>query len=153
MNHRNSAVIAALALTLAAAPSLAGEPSPLSSGKDLFEKSCATCHTLEKPLAVQADRAGWEAQIKRMVANGAKLDESQTSLILGYLTAKSAFETKCNACHNLDKPLAAIKDPKQWQETVKRMAAMPPGAISEADAGAIALYLSLVTPVAPAAAK
>ncbi len=86
-----------------------------------------------------------------MVANGAKLDESQSGQILGYLTAKSAFETKCNTCHDLQKPLASIKDAEQWKATVQRMAAMKAGHLADADAGAITLYLSLVAPVKPAA--
>jgi len=143
--------VTAAALSLAAAPALCAEPSPLAEGKALFESKCVTCHAIERSLAVQSDRAGWEARIKRMIANGAKLDEAQSGQIVGYLTAKSAFETKCNTCHDLQKPLTAIKNPEQWKATVQRMAAKPPKTISDADAGAITLYLSLVTPVKPAA--
>jgi predicted secreted protein len=143
--------VTAAALSLAAAPALCAEPSPLAEGRALFQSTCVTCHPLERALAVQADRAGWESKIKRMIANGAKLEETQSGQIVGYLTAKSTFETKCNTCHDLQKPLAAIKNPEQWKSTVQRMAAMVPKAISDADAGAIALYLSLVTPVKAAA--
>ena len=146
-----SAIIAAAVLTLAAAPALRAETSPLAEGKALYEKTCASCHTLERSLAKKADKAGWEGTIKKMIANGAKLEESQSGQILGYLAAKSAFETRCNTCHDLQRPLAAIKNPEQWQATVARMAAMKPGPITDADAGAITLYLSLVTPVKPAA--
>jgi len=151
MNRSISTIIAAAALTLAAGPALCAETSPLADGKKLYEQTCASCHTLERSLAKQADKAGWEGTIKKMIANGAKLDESQSGQILGYLTAKSAFETKCNSCHDLQRPLAAIKNPEQWQATVQRMSAMKPGPITDADAGAITLYLSLVTPVAPVA--
>ena len=146
-----STLIAAAVLTLAALPALCAEPSPLADGRALYEKSCATCHTLERSLAKKADKAGWESTIKKMVANGAKLGEAQSGQILGYLTAKSAFETKCNTCHDLQKPLTAIKNPEQWKTTVLRMAAMKPGPITDAEAGAITLYLSLVTPVKQAA--
>ena len=139
------------AMTLAAAPALCVEPSPLANGKALFEKKCTTCHTLERSLGVQADRAGWESTIKRMITKGAAIDKAQVEPILGHLTAKSAFETKCNTCHDLQKPLTAIKNPEEWRATVVRMAAMNPGVIADADAGAIALYLSLVTPVKAAA--
>ena len=145
-----STIIAAV-LTLSAAAAIGAEPSPLAEGKALFEGKCVTCHALERSLAVQADRAGWESKIKRMVANGAKIDAAQSGQIVGYLTAKSAFETKCNTCHDLQKPLASIKDAVQWKATVQRMAAMKAGHLADADAGAITLYLSLVTPVKPAA--
>jgi cytochrome c5 len=142
---------AAVALTLATTVANGAEPSPLAEGKALFESKCATCHSLERSLVVQADRAGWEGTIKRMMTKGAKLDKKEVEPILGYLSAKSAFETRCNTCHDLQKPLAAIKNAEQWQATVKRMAGMKPGPITAADAGAITLYLSLVTPVKPAA--
>jgi cytochrome c5 len=144
-------VIAAAALTLSATVALSAEPSPLAVGKALYEGACATCHTLERSLAAKSDQAGWESRIKRMVANGAKINEAQAGQIIGYLAAKSAFETKCNTCHDLQRPLTAIKNPEQWRATVQRMAAMKAGHVSDADAGAIALYLSLVTPAAPAA--
>ena len=157
MNRSFTTLIAAAALALAATPVFCAEPSPLVEGKALFEKNCVTCHTLDRSLAVQADRAGWESTIKRMIAKGAKLDKAQVEPILGYLSAKSSFETKCNACHDLQRPLTAIKNAEQWKATVLSMAAKKPGSLTEADAGAITLYLSLVTtvkaatPVAPAA--
>ena len=150
MQYRH-AVIALAALILSAAPSYGADPSPLADSKTLFEGNCGTCHEIERSLAVKSDRVGWEARIKRMVANGAKIDKSESARILDYLTAKSSFETKCNTCHNLEKPLVAIKNPEEWQATVARMAAMKPGTISDVDAGAIALYLSLAAPVAPPA--
>jgi cytochrome c5 len=151
MNRSFFTLIAAAALTLSATTAIGAEPSPLAEGRTLFESKCVTCHTLERSLAVQADRAGWESTIKRMIAKGAKLEKAQVDPILGYLSAKSAFETKCNTCHDLQKPLTAIKNPEQWRATVLLMAAKKPGPITDADAGAISLYLSLVTPVKPAA--
>ena len=150
--RRYFGTIIAAALTLIATAATAG-PSPLADGRALFEKKCVTCHSLDRSLAVQADRARWETTIKRMITRGASLDKAQVEPILGYLSAKSAFETKCNSCHDLQRPLTAIKDPGQWQETVLRMAAMKPGHLSDADTGAIALYLSLVTPVEPGASS
>lgn len=150
MRTRFSTLIAAAALTLSATAAVGAETSPLAEGRSLFESKCVTCHTLERSLAVQADRAGWESMIKRMIAKGAKIDKAQVEPILGYLGAKSSFETKCNGCHDLQRPLTAIKNPEQWKANVLRMAAMKPGTISDADAGAIALYLSLVTPIKPA---
>jgi cytochrome c5 len=135
-------------ITLAALSLNAAEKSsPLAEGKALFEETCNTCHGLDKTLGKTANREGWSATISRMIANGAQLDNGQSEAILGYLTAKSTFETKCNTCHDLDQPLTAIKSPELWRETVLRMSAMKPGHINDAEAGAITLYLSLVTPV------
>lgn len=147
MNGRLQSYAAAAALTLLAAPAFCAEPSPLAEGKTLFEKNCATCHTLERSLVKKTDRAGWEGTIKKMVAAGAKIGETQSGQILGYLTAKSTFETKCNTCHDLAQPLTAIKNVDEWKATVVRMGAMKPGHLAADEAGAITLYLSLVTPV------
>ena len=149
MKQHRFAMIALTSLFLSAVPASGADSSPLADSKALFEGKCGTCHEIERSLAVQSDRTGWGGRIKRMVANGAKIDETESARILDYLTAKSSFETKCNTCHNLEKPLAAIKNPEEWQATVARMAGMKPGAISDVDAGAIALYLSLVAQVSP----
>jgi cytochrome c5 len=149
MNRSFFTVIAAAVLTLNAAPAFSADPSPLAGGKALYEKTCAACHAERSLARMRTRRVG--GHIKKMVANEAQLDESQSGLILGYLTAKSAFETKCNTCHDLQKPLASIKDAGQWKSTVQRMAAMKSGHLADADAGAITLYLSLVAPVKPAA--
>lgn len=150
MSRSAIAAIAAVAavLTLAAAPALRAETSPIAAGKAVFEKKCVTCHTLERPLAMKADHAGWQEILKRMVKNGAALDQAEFDQVIGYLGAKSAFESRCNTCHDLQRPLTSIKNPEQWQATVVRMAAMQPVVITEAEAGAISLYLSLVTPAA-----
>lgn len=138
----------AAALTFCAAPAVNAEDSPIAAGKGVFEKKCVTCHTLERSLAKKADLAGWQEILKRMVKNGAALTQPEVDQVVGYLGAKSVFESRCNSCHELQRPLAAIKDPEQWRATVVRMAAMKPGVITDAEAGAISLYLSLVTPAA-----
>jgi len=56
--------------------------------------------------------------------------------------AKSTFETKCSKCHGIDRPLSKNKDAAGWQETVKRMQGKLAGHISDAEAAAIARYLS-----------
>lgn len=135
---------AALAASLCALPAAAEETSPIAAGRALFEGKCATCHTLERSLAKKADRQGWDATVAAMIKKGAALTGPEGAQIAGYLTAKSAFETRCNTCHDLDRPLKAIKDAGQWKATVLRMSALKPGVIGDDEAGAITLYLSLV---------
>lgn len=149
------ALAAVLAAGLTALPALAADaprnaaepPSPIAAGKTLFEKKCTACHTLERSLAKKADLKGWDATVATMIKKGAALTGAEGGQVAGYLAAKSTFETKCNACHDLDRPLTAIKNPGQWKATVLRMSAMKPGVITDEQAGAITLYLSLVTPV------
>ena len=149
------AAAAGLAACLLAAPAFAADapkaaappPSPIAEGRALFEKKCVTCHTLERSLAKKADRKGWDATVASMIRKGATLTNPEGAQVAGYLAAKSVFETKCNTCHDLDRPLTAIKSPEQWKATVLRMAGMKPGVVTDEEAGAITLYLSLVTPV------
>ena len=65
MNRRFFTLIAAAVLTLSATTVIGAEPSPLAESRALYEKSCATCHPLERSLAKKADKAGWESKIGR----------------------------------------------------------------------------------------
>jgi len=147
--HSSLISLVAAFLILATTAAVGAEPSPLARGRALFEKKCDPCHSLDRSLDTQQDRADWEKTIIRMIRKGAQIDKAQLSPILGYLSAKSSFETKCNTCHDLQRPLTAIKNPEAWQATVARMSSIMPRHLTEADAGAITLYLSLVTPVNP----
>jgi cytochrome c2 len=145
--RRYCQIVAVVAVSLFGVTASGAEPSPLARGRALFEKKCDPCHSLERSLNVREDRAGWESVIRRMIVKGAKLDRAQVEPILGYLAALSAFETRCSSCHDLERPLAAVKNPEQWQATVQRMAARKPGLLTDADAEAIVQYLLLVTPL------
>jgi mono/diheme cytochrome c family protein len=81
-----------------------------------------------------------------MKGNGAAVDAAGREKILGWLTAKSTFNTKCSACHGTDRPLGKSKSRADWTATVQRMAAKKAGSITDAEAAAIAAYLSIVRP-------
>lgn len=151
MRSRFCVFIAAVILGLSVTAASGTEVATIARGRALFVKKCDPCHSLERSLEIREDRAGWAAVLRRMIIRGAKLDKPQIEPILTYLSAKSAFETKCNGCHELERPLTAIKTPEQWQQTVQRMAARKPGLLSSTDAEAVWLYLTLVTTVDPGA--
>ena len=70
-----------------------------------------------------------------MIKKGAALTGPEGAQVAGYLAAKSTFEAKCNTCHDLDRPLTAIKSPEQWKATVLKMSAKKPGVITDEEAG------------------
>jgi len=79
-----------------------------------------------------------------MKTNGASFDAEGREKILGWLTAKSTFDTKCSACHGTDRPLGKSKSRADWTSTVQRMSGKKPGHLSDAEAAAVAAYLSIV---------
>lgn len=56
-------------------------------------------------------------------------------------SGKELFEKKCSKCHSLDRALSKKKDLAAWKNTTHRMAKYSGGAISEAEAEEIAIYL------------
>jgi mono/diheme cytochrome c family protein len=132
-----------------AADARAQAPDPyqdLASGKAVFEKTCSVCHGLERPHGKTLDAAGWNAILDRMKTNGAQFDAAGRAKILGWLTTKSTFDTKCSDCHGTDRPLSKSKSREEWKATVQRMAGKKPGHLSDAEQASIAAYLAIVRP-------
>jgi mono/diheme cytochrome c family protein len=156
MDHRTRIALvlagAFAALCAATLASAADAPSPLAPARATFEGKCASCHPLERSLAKQAYYEGWKTTVKRMIAKGAALTQKDADQVIAYLSAKSLFETKCNGCHDLAKPLAAIKNVEEWRATVAVMAAKKPPLLAEEEAIAISQYLALSRPAAAAPA-
>jgi len=130
----------------AAAPDALGS---LTKAKQVFEKSCGTCHGLERPLSKTNDKAGWEKTVERMHFNGAEVNAEERALVVSYLLAKNTFEARCSACHGIDRPLGKSKSAADWLKTVERMAAKKPGLLTAAETADVAAYLSLTRPAQP----
>jgi quinoprotein glucose dehydrogenase len=83
-------------LVSAAAPPATPPPSarpagavvlPEGPGKTVVERSCGIgCHNMNTVVAMRRDRAAWSAMVESMVARGAKANEREIQLIIGYLT-------------------------------------------------------------------
>lgn len=56
--------------------------------------------------------------------------------------AKAVFETKCSACHNLERTTNKTKTQEGWQKTVMRMKNKKKAQISDDDAKIITEYLA-----------
>jgi cytochrome c5 len=140
-----AAGILAAALAAVAQPA-APDAVALKAGKEIFEKSCKLCHSLDRPLAQIKGAKDWEATVIHMVGNGAKLDEPQKAQVVTFLSAKSLFETKCNLCHSVSLPLGKAKSAAEWVATVQKMVGKKPGHLSEQEAATVAAYLALERP-------
>jgi mono/diheme cytochrome c family protein len=111
-------------------------------GKEAFEENCIECHSLEWPLAKITDRAGWEETLTKMANTGAVLSKKNKRQVLEYLVAKSTFQTKCNVCHGLERPLEKNKEFQAWVDTVRRMAAKKPEHLTEEEIQAVSGFLT-----------
>jgi len=59
---------------------------PEGDGRKILETACAGCHDLTTATKSRLAKAGWQELIGRMIALGAKLDDSQVPTLVDYLT-------------------------------------------------------------------
>ena len=127
----------------------------LRDGKAKMEQYCVLCHSLSRVLSKTTDRKGWDDTVKRMVTHGAPFNTEFRASVVNYLTAKSSFETHCNACHSNLRVLSSKALGADWMATTGRMAKhmeelshKDPEArlLSEEDIRNIAAYLTIVIP-------
>ena len=60
---------------------------PDGAGRDIVERSCSQCHSLETVLRSHLNRRQWEARIDEMIAKGAKLSDEDIDVVAEYLAA------------------------------------------------------------------
>lgn len=74
-------------LLLLAAPGQAGEKAALD-GSALVKERCTVCHGAGRIDRAKKDRKGWEENVDRMIAKGAKLDKEQREAVLVHLSGR-----------------------------------------------------------------
>lgn len=72
---------------LLAVPGQAGEKAALD-GATLVKERCTVCHGAGRVDKAKKDRKGWEENVDRMIAKGAKLDKEQREAVLAYLSSR-----------------------------------------------------------------
>ena len=110
--------------------------------KAIVEETCIECHDLEWPMTKVTDRKGWEETLTKMANTGAVLDPADRELVIEYMLAKSAFQTKCNLCHSLDRPLEKNQQFQEWMATIQRMSSKKPGHLTDEEIKAISGFLT-----------
>jgi len=157
-----AAALMLAAATPASAQAPAPDPLPQGEGRDLVAVACTQCHALAPILAGREGPAGWKRHVHNMVLRGAQLSPSEADTVIRYLAVnfgpgaaqpakvaialpagpgKDLVETRCAACHDLER-VAVIKRPRQhWPAIVANMVGR--GAVATPDeAGTIAAYLA-----------
>ena len=116
---------------------------------DKLESACTACHTLDRPLSKDMDRAQWDALLISMMNKGASLSDEDKHLIIDFLTARRIFNARCTVCHERQQVFDREKVLTEWQVTVRKMGEKQPDLLTEDEIEAISAYLTLVLGTPP----
>jgi competence protein ComEA len=90
--------IAILICLLVAAALAVTDPSikliPPGPGRDVVVKVCGECHPADNFRSKRFDRDGWTEQVSNMMGQGAKANDAEQDIIIGYLTAVFGPDSK-----------------------------------------------------------
>ena len=91
MRRRRPAACRRLCAALALVPlGSAGQTPPVlpdGAGREIVERACSQCHSLETVLRSRLSRGQWAARIDAMIAKGAKLSDDDIDVVAEYLAA------------------------------------------------------------------
>ena len=140
--------LCAAALTFAAAvPARAqGTPPavlPAGDGRDMLATACSQCHTLAVIRSMREGPEGWKRHVYNMVTRGAQLTAREADTVIGYLATnfgptaapaavvikvtlpggpgKELVETRCTACHDLERVATIKRQKADWPVLVANM--------------------------------
>ena len=153
---------AALAIALAM-PACAQGALPPGEGRDLLATACSQCHPLNVIRSMRESADGWKRHVYNMVTRGAQLNAREADKVVAYLAAnfgpttpaasatlvalpggpgKDLVETRCTACHDLERVASAKRQKSEWPALVANMVSR--GAVATPDeARAITSYLTI----------
>jgi len=109
-------------------------------GRQVVNQKCSKCRTLERVYRAFKSEDGWTSTINRMASldapnissfdikqsihfliNRQKSLKGEDESKLNEAIGKTIMETKCTACHELDRIIQARKAKDNWESTVNRM--------------------------------
>jgi cytochrome c5 len=150
---------AAALLIAAVAPVQAQSPLPQGEGRDLVAVACTQCHALTPIVGVREGTAGWKNHVYNMVLRGAQLTAPEADTVIKYLAAnfgpgaaqlgkvtlpdgpgKDLVESRCAACHDLERVTIVKRYNKDWPLIVANMVTRGAAATHE-EARTITAYL------------
>jgi cytochrome c5 len=156
--------IAAIAIVAAGPAHAQGAPPrplPAGEGRDLLATACTQCHNLSLIVSMRDGTAGWRRHVYNMVTRGAQLTSPEAEAVIAYLAAnfgpgsvpvaatpvvlpagpgKELVESRCTACHDLERVALAKRQRGEWAALVANMVGRGAEA-SPDEARAIASYL------------
>jgi cytochrome c5 len=156
--------IAALAAGAGSALAQGAPPAALPSGdgRDMLATACSQCHTLAVIRAMREGPEGWRRHVYNMVTRGAQLTAREADTVVSYLASnfgpttpaagavkvslpagagKELVETRCTACHDLERVATIKRQKAEWPALVANMVGR--GAVaSPEESQTIASYLA-----------
>ena len=65
--------------------SVVAQQLPEGAGKEILEKQCSTCHTLEVIVSQRNDATEWKRLVMDMIDRGAEITDEQVPVVVEYL--------------------------------------------------------------------
>jgi len=106
-------------------------------GQQVVNQKCNKCHSLERVYRAVKSEDGWTSTINKMASLDApNISSFDIKQAIHFLTnrqhiadksmvktavGRTIMETKCTACHSLERIIHARKDKKKWDKTIQRM--------------------------------
>jgi mono/diheme cytochrome c family protein len=140
-----------VALLLASATPLHAQNAPAAlppgNGRELLAVACAQCHGLSTIMSMRDGAASWHTHVSNMVLRGAQLTTPEIDTLVTYLATnfgpgtppataakttevvlpqgagKELVETRCAACHGLERVVAVKRGKEGWHLIVTSMIA------------------------------
>jgi mono/diheme cytochrome c family protein len=139
---------------------------PKGDGAALLATACSQCHGLSTITAMRDGAAGWHTHVSNMVLRGAQLTAPEIETLVQYLATnfgpgtppaasatkatpvvlpdgpgKELVETRCAACHDLERVVSVKRGKEEWHVIVASMVARGAPATPE-EAQEITAYLT-----------
>jgi cytochrome c5 len=157
---------AALAVTMAVPARPQGAPPaalPAGEGREELATACSQCHNLNVIRSMREGPAGWKRHVYNMVTRGAQLTAREADTVIAYLATnfgptaapataavkvtlpvgpgKDLVETRCTACHDLERVAVIKRQKADWPALVANMVGRGAVATPE-EAQSITSYLT-----------
>jgi cytochrome c5 len=158
------AICAALVIAAPHARAQGASPGalPPGEGRDVLATACSQCHPLNVIMSMREGPAGWKRHVHNMVTRGAQLSAHEADTVIAYLATnfgpaapaatiakvtlpggpgKELVETRCTACHDLERVAVVKRHKADWPALVANMVGR--GAVATPDeAQTITSYLA-----------
>ncbi len=151
----------------APAQSSPGAALPAGDGRELLAAACSSCHGLNTIMAMRDGEAGWRLFVYDMILRGAQLNQGEADTVVKYLVrnfgpgapapartagpaiaatlpsgpGRDVVESRCTACHGIDRVVTVRRTAADWNAIIKNMSARG-AALSAEQTQQIARYLT-----------
>ena len=115
----------------AGAAAAAQDPQQLEKGEQVQNGACISCHDLRPIQTTSLDKEGWTKIVDAMIEKGARVDEAERPLLIGYLVAfhgplpdgagKGILLNTCTVCHDLQRIKRTQQSREGWEDTLSAM--------------------------------